>query len=391
MGFTKNKGLSIVIGIIVLILFNIISFALPFGHTINFWTGYSFGIFSILFLLSSILIILDKPDINDKFHGLPIVTLTWIYFVLQMVLSFWQMISFDFPYSFGIIADSVIAGIFTILIILTYSSTNEIKKIEENVQAKVFYIRNLRTETDLLQTTDKEIAVQIESLKETIRFSDPMSHSLLSDIENKITDKFDLLKNSLGEKELALSLLEEIQQLFSERNKKCKVLKNVPEPKPEKDNSGIRIVAVAFGVISILALIILIGCFIIIPHNQYKTALELYDNQNYQEALSTFEKLGNYRDSESKVEQIYNMFATGDEEVYFGTYNGSPISWKALKTEKDRMFLIAQDPIVELPFNNELKNITWSDSSIKDWLNNDFLKEFSKEQKNRIIKKLYYI
>lgn len=50
------------------------------------------------------------------------------------------------------------------------------------------------------------------------------------------------------------------------------------------------------------------------------------------------------------------------------------------------MFLITETPVEVLAFNDELKNITYETSSIRTWLNDDFLEEFSEEQKSRILK-----
>ena len=69
MGFTKNKAWSIVIALILIIVFNVIMFILPLEHGIMFWMGYSFETFSVVFLLSTALLLLNKSDINDKIYG----------------------------------------------------------------------------------------------------------------------------------------------------------------------------------------------------------------------------------------------------------------------------------------------------------------------------------
>lgn len=428
MGFTKNKGWSVVIALIAMIIFSITAFVLPVKHSLLFWMGYSFAIFSNLFLLAVILITLNKPSLNDKFHGLPLVNLAFTYFVLQLALSLWQMINFEFSYYYAIIADTVLAAVFIILAILTYAAGNEIVRVEEKVAEKVFYIKSLQGDIEILTSSDARLSKALTDLAETVRFSDPMSHSQLAAIENIIINKFNLLKENINNADAALPICDEMQKLFAERNKKCKLLKNVPEPKPEADNSGIKIAAVGFGAANVVVVFLLVLCFIIIPNAKYNEALALfnnaeyeqaiaafedignykdslakidesktaiidvryeaaeacYKNQDYVEAIKIYEELGDYKDSKDKIEHIYNMFAAG-EEIYFGAYKGNPIAWKILKTEKDKMLLITENPIETLAFNNELKNITWETSSIREWLNDDFLKEFSDEQKNRIL------
>lgn len=428
MGFTKNKGWSVVIALIALIAFSVVTFLLPVKRSVLFWMGYSFTVFATLFLLAVILITLNKPSLNDKFHGLPILNLAWIYFVLQLSLSIWQMTHFYLPYFYAVTADAVLAAVFIIFTILTYAAGNEIRRVEEKAAENVFYIKSLQGDIELLESSDLRLSKAIKDLAETVRFSDPMGHSQLASIENMIMNKIQLLQENINDVDAALSLCNEMQSLFAERNKKCKLLKGVPEPKSEADNSGITIIAIAFGVVNALVVFLLVLCFVIVPNAKYNEAAILldnaqyeqaivafedlgnykdsllkidiakeslleeryilaetcYKNQQYVEAIQIFEELGDYKDSKDRIEHIYNMFATGGQ-IYFGVYESKPIPWKILHTDKDKMLLITEYPIENLAFNNETKNITWETSSIRVWLNDDFLKDFSGEQRNRIL------
>ncbi len=428
MGFTKNKGLSVIIALMILTVFSVVAFVLPVNHSIVFGMGYCFAIFATLFLLSVILITLNKPNLNDKFHGFPIVYLAWSYFVAQLGLSAVQMINYEFPYFYAIIADVGLAVIYTSITIITYAAKNEIVRVEEKVAEKVFYIKNLQADIELLNSSDARLSKALKNLAETVRFSDPMSHSQLDSIENMIINKYNLLQENIEDVDTALSLCDEMQKLFAQRNKKCKILKNVPEKNHETDNSGIKIVAIGFGALNIFIIAVLVLFFIIIPNSQYNEALTLFNSKEYEQAIAAFEQLGNYKDSKfkideaqealleesyiaaedcyknqqyveaiklyeqlddykdskDKIEHIYNMFATGGK-IYFGEYKDKPVSWNILHTDKEKMLLVTEYPVETLAFNNELKNITWETSSIREWLNDDFLNEFSDEQKNRIL------
>ena len=429
MGFTKNKAWSIVIALIALILLNVVAFILPVYHGIHFWMGYSFAIFSNLVLAITAIITLNKPNVNKTFLGLPALSVAWIYFAVQTALSVWQMANFDFLYYTGIIINATLAALAIITLITADMAIKEIEKVEEKIAEKVFFVKGLKTDIELLETDNLEVSAKLKDLEEVVRFSDPMSHSRLASIENEIVNKFKVLKDNMSNSSTALKLCNEMQRLLTERNQKCKLLKGIPEPAPEKDNSGAKYVATALGVVSIIVLVLLIVSFVIIPANKYNNAVLLLDNEKYEEAIVVFEELGNYRDSVSKteiakekiceekyllaeeyyenqcyiesirlyeelgdykdskvkIEHIYNMFAV-DDEIYFGEYKGKPISWKILKTEKSRMLLITQSPIEQLAFNNELKNITWETSSIREWLNEKFLQNFSEEQRNRMLR-----
>lgn len=429
MGFTKNKAWSIVIALIGLILLNIVAFILPVYHGIHFWMGYSFAIFSNLVLVISAVIVFNKPNVNKTFLELPALSVSWIYFLAQTALSVWQMVVFDFPYFAGVIINSALAAFVVITLIVTNMAVKEINEVGEKIAEKVFYIKSLKTDIELLESENPEVCAKIKYLKETVRFSDPMSHSQLTPLENEIVNKFNILKENIDNSSMALMICDEMQQLLAERNKKCRLLKGVPEPNSKKADSGIGILSVASAVIGIVAIFILVLIFVIIPNNKYNTANSLYQEEKYEEAIFAFEQLGNYKDSRLKletikekiyeekylqaencyktqkyveavrlynelgdyknskdrIEQIYNKFAQGGE-IYFGVYEENPIAWKILKTEKSRMLLITQDPVEVLAFNDEFKNITYETSTVRNWLNEDFLKEFSDDQRNRIIK-----
>lgn len=123
---------------------------------------------------------------------------------------------------------------------------------------------------------------------------------------------------------------------------------------------------------------------IILLDKQYNEAEKLLNAGKYSEAINIYSFLGDYKDSKLRVEQIYNRLSKGDI-LYFGTYNGAPIAWKILKTESKKMLLIAEKPIAQKPFHDEIKNITWENSSLRNWLNGEFMESFSAEQENQIL------
>ena len=61
----------------------------------------------------------------------------------------------------------------------------------------------------------------LKKLAEKVRFSDPMSHDILGELESRISDKVEEMKTVTDKK----VLIEEVTTLLTERNKKCKILK----------------------------------------------------------------------------------------------------------------------------------------------------------------------
>ena len=49
------------------------------------------------------------------------------------------------------------------------------------------------------------------------------------------------------------------------------------------------------------------------------------------------------------------------------------------------MLLITEKPITQKPFNDAIKKATWETSSLRTWLNEEFVSSFSVEQQNQIL------
>ena len=99
----------------------------------------------------------------------------------------------------------------------------EIERVEQKVQGKVFYIKNLRVDIEILASAEKDAKTKkaLEQLAEKIRFSDPISNEQLASLEEKISIAVENLKFSDDK----MKIIEDLNLLLDERNRKCKILK----------------------------------------------------------------------------------------------------------------------------------------------------------------------
>ena len=123
----------------------------------------------------------------------------------------------------AIVVCALILGISAICLIGTETGREEIKHIEEKVEKKVFYIKSLQVDVEMLASTetDADTKMALTKLTEKIRFSDPMSNDVLSDLEAEITAKVKELKTA----ENKVEIITVLDSLITERNKKAKLLK----------------------------------------------------------------------------------------------------------------------------------------------------------------------
>ena len=85
---TKNASRGLIILAIVLAVFSLIAFAVPFAHTTLFWAAYGFGVFAILFQLYIFKTsFAGNGDAKSRFYGFPIARLGIYYLVAQLILS----------------------------------------------------------------------------------------------------------------------------------------------------------------------------------------------------------------------------------------------------------------------------------------------------------------
>jgi hypothetical protein len=231
MKFTKNKGMFFAAVFIILAVFNVVVFIIPFNKGGGFWTGYGFSMFAMLLTAGVGLYAFDREGLKSKFYGIPLISVLWRYLIIQLVIGLLEMV-LDFipiPFQIGIALNTVILGVCLLGLIVVEASKEEIERIDEKIKEKVFYIKSLQVDVEGLADRASEDSLKklLKALAETIRYSDPMSSPQLAAIENKIETKVAVLTeavdNANGDE--VKVLCNELQQLFAERNRKCKILK----------------------------------------------------------------------------------------------------------------------------------------------------------------------
>jgi len=129
----------------------------------------------------------------------------------------------------------------------------------------------------------------------------------------------------------------------------------------------------------------------------YNNALEMIDNGNYHTALELLMKIQDYKDSKQLCTKITDYYMPHDyknaqvgDVVKLGTYeqdndlnNKEEIEWVVVDKNDDKLLLLSKNSLDFVRFSGA--NREWSDSSIKNWLNDDFYNNaFSDDEKELI-------
>ena len=220
----KNKGMAYAVLAIAFVMFNVIAFAIPTTKNATFWIAY---VFSSIAFISQIAIwkyaFKGTDTLKSKFLGIPLISVGIRYLIVQ-IITFVIFMAFPIiPSWVAVVVCTLIVGISGICLIGTETGIEEINRVEEKVEKKVFYIKSLQVDVEMLASTeaDADTKAALTKRAEKIRFSDPMSNEALGELEADITAKVKELKTA----ENKVEIITVLDSLITERNKKAKLLK----------------------------------------------------------------------------------------------------------------------------------------------------------------------
>lgn len=232
--FDKSTIKNLTIFAVVLVIYNVVSFAIPFKHTPTFWGAYAFGMIAILLQLGIVLLAANGAEtLRKKVYAFPVFRMGIIYLAVQLGVSLVFTVAANFIENFPgwiiYVISVIVLGIFIILVLLTDTAKEEIIKLEEEEERQTVQVKTFRINIDSImrRADDKELLKLLEKLSDTARYSDPVSCEELYAIESEITDKISELGSLVraGETDDAKALTEQIIDLFEDRNAQCKVYK----------------------------------------------------------------------------------------------------------------------------------------------------------------------
>ncbi len=220
----SSKGMFYLVLGILFALFNVIAFVIPTDKKPTFWIAYVFSV--VAFVLQIVVWTLawkNGDTLKSKFLGIPVIHVGIVYLILQLIAFGVFMALPNIPAWVAVVVCALILGISAVCMVGTQVGKNAIEQTEARVRQKVFYIKSLQVDVELLaeRETDTTVKASLQKLAEQIRFSDPISHEALADVENTIREKVEQLKTSDSKHDT----IQEIHLLFVERNKKAKILK----------------------------------------------------------------------------------------------------------------------------------------------------------------------
>ena len=227
----KNQTRGLIMLAILLAVFSLIAFAVPFARTPAFWVAYGFGVFAILFQIyifkSSATV---NGDAKSRFYGFPIARLGVYYLIAQLILSVIEMaVAGLIPAWPAIVVNVLALAIVLIGCITAETMRDEIAQQDGKLKQNVSRMRELQSVAAAMvgQCGDEELKTCVKKVADELRFSDPVSSDATAELEEEMRSQLADIQQAIvdgdpaGAKVLCVKLMGNI----AERNRLCLVSK----------------------------------------------------------------------------------------------------------------------------------------------------------------------
>lgn len=216
---------------VVLVLYILIAFLIPFAHTATFWVSFLFTLIAFGVVAASIYIAFIKnPDAKSRFYGFPIAKIGVIYGVVQLLagLIFMTLAAWA-PVWTAVLVYAIALGVAIIGLISAEAVVEEIHNQDAKLKKDVSLMRSLQSKVNQMaaQCDNPDAAAAVKRFAEEMRYSDPVSNEALSEIEADLSAAVDELQSAIvdGDSVATKQLCRKASNLLAERNRLCKLTK----------------------------------------------------------------------------------------------------------------------------------------------------------------------
>ena len=224
----KDAVRGVVVLGVLLVLYILIAFLIPFVHTATFWVSFVFTLIAFGVVAAYIYIAFVKnPDAKSRFYGFPIAKIGVIYGAVQLAAGLVLMaLAAIVPAWIAVLVYAVALGAAVIGLVSAEAVVSEIHVQDAKLKNNVALMRSLQSKINQIaaQSEDKGI----KALAEEFRYSDPVSSDALAEIERDLAAVVDELQAAVvdGDGEAADKLCRKAAATLAERNRLCKLNKN---------------------------------------------------------------------------------------------------------------------------------------------------------------------
>lgn len=226
---SKNEKRGYAVLAVLLVVFSVYTFAVPFERTGIFWLAYVAGIVALLFQIYVFkLAFSGDGSAKSKFYGFSVLRVGIIYLAVQMIISMSEMgLAWLLPNWVAVLINVFPIAFAIIGCVVTETMREEINKQDKTLSYDVNNMRALQSVSASLvgQCADDELKKAVQKLADEFKYSDPKSSESILDAENELKVQMEELKNAIieNDSDAAIILCKKISVNLAERNRLCKL------------------------------------------------------------------------------------------------------------------------------------------------------------------------
>lgn len=227
---SKNKMREYLVVGIVLILFMIIAFVIPFSKTATFWIGLIFGVIAIASQMYFLTSGFSGNSPKSKFYGFPIFRIGIIYLGAQLIVSIIEFVCAGvLPAWIAIVLNVLLLAFACLGCITTEVVREEVVRQEVKVKMETGNMTQLRTlSTDIAdRCLDTNLKADLKKLAEEFKYSDPVSSEATSKIEAEMWQMMNEMSKVVENRDIerTADICKKLSLKLADRNRVCKTNK----------------------------------------------------------------------------------------------------------------------------------------------------------------------
>lgn len=227
----KKNGLMLaLIYMVVFVAYNLVVFLAFKNFNAVFWISYGFMIVAYLIHIGCAFSIAKNSNVKALFLGIPLGAFS-IYFVLAELFTSLVFMIFKANASVKvtIVIQALLLCVFAVVAIVSIMTRDTVHNVDQKIKENVNFIKGINVDVEMLmqRCTNPETTGALKKLSETIKYSDPMTNSVVATQEQMIMQYMAELRTVFdsGDMNSAKELCGKIELLFVERNKKLMISK----------------------------------------------------------------------------------------------------------------------------------------------------------------------
>lgn len=217
----------------VLVVYNVIVFAVPFPKNPVFFLSWLFTLAAIGAQGYVVRTAFYRGEgVRSKFYGWPIAKIGLVYLAVQLALGLAFMalgLAVSVPVWLPLVLYVVLLGVSAAGFVAADAVRDEVVRQDVKLVKDTSFMRSLQARAAALPglTQDAQLARLLEQFAEAVRYSDPVSGETLRTIEAELSACVEELQRAVtgGDKETALGLERKAHATLAERNRLCKLNK----------------------------------------------------------------------------------------------------------------------------------------------------------------------